>query len=299
MRLVTLASVGVALSLVLAKAVAWWLTASVSMLGSLADSSLDLMASLITLMAVRLAMLPADDDHRFGHGKAEALAGLFQAALMTGSAAVLLYEGIRRILGPIPPVSTDAAIVVSGVAILLTGVLVLAQRFVVKRTGSHAIEADSLHYQGDFLINLWVIAGLMVSRSSDLLWVDGAFGAAIAIYIAFGAWRVGKRSVDMLMDREMDPAQLDHIAALVKGHSEVRGFHRLRTRRSGVHTFIQLHVELDPALSLVQAHDIGDDLTAKLEAAFPRSEVMLHLDPEGHHHYEPAYPQHYSGSTLP
>ena len=272
------ASVSVALILVAAKVVSWWLSMSVAMLGSLADSSLDLMASLVTLFAVRAALMPADDEHRFGHGKAEALAGLFQSAVMTGSAVFLLLESAHRLVNPQPVSHSELVIGVSVLAIALSLMLVLFQSYVIRRTRSLAISGDQLHYKGDLLLNLAVVGAALISQQG-MLWADGVFGLAIGLYILFGARSVALPAIDMLMDKEFSKEDREIIFNLVMESPGVLGLHELRTRTAGRDQFIQMHVEVGAELSVRQAHFIADEVEATLGEQFPDADILIHIDP--------------------
>ncbi|MGY8986512.1 MAG: cation diffusion facilitator family transporter [Sphingomonadales bacterium] len=281
------ASVFVATILIFVKGIAWFLTGSVSLLGSLIDSILDLVASLVNFFAVKTSLEPPDDDHRFGHGKAEPIAGLLQSSVILGSAVFLVFESISRLLKPIQIENSMIGIWVSLFAILITFALVLYQRHVVRETGSVVIEADSLHYTGDLLMNAAVIAALYISSMVEYNWVDGVFGIAIAIYIAVTAVNIFKTSIDMLMDKEFSKEDREKIFNLVLGNEDVKGMHDLKTRRSGLLSFIQMHVELEPTLSLQEAHAIADEVEATVGEVFPNTEILIHTDPlgaEGHFH---------------
>ncbi len=281
MRGAALASVALGLTLSLAKAAAWFFTGSVTMLASLADSVLDLSASIITLVGVRTALMPPDAEHRFGHGKAEGLAALAQGAIMLGSAAFLLLQSIARLISPAPVAMAWTAIGVSLLAIVLTFALLAFQRFVITRTGSLAIRADSLHYAGDFLLNLAVIAGIAIAAYGGLPRADGLFGAGIAVFIAVQAVRVGRSAVDMLMDKELSGEMRETIFNIALGNPQVRGIHDLKTRGAGIRDFIQFHIEVDPHLSLKQAHLIALEVEAALSEAFPDAEIIIYVDPAG------------------
>jgi ferrous-iron efflux pump FieF len=281
MRLATLASMAVALVLIGAKTVAWLLTESVSMLSSLVDSSLDFVASLVTFVAVRQALVPADADHRFGHGKAEALAGLAQAGFIAASGGGLLLTVGDRLMHPHRVQHEVVGLAVSVFAVVLTIGLVMFQNHVVRRSGSIAIGADRMHYMTDLVSNLSVGAALFLAARFDLPIVDAAVAALVALYLMNGAWQVGRGSLDVLMDRELADAERQRIVDLVSAHCEVRGIHDLKTRSSGLTKFIQLHVELDPGLAFVEAHAIGDEIEIEIEKAFPDAEVILHVDPLG------------------
>lgn len=287
MRLATYASVSVATILVTAKLFAWSLTGSVAMLSTLVDSLLDGLASIITLIAVRHALTPADHEHRFGHGKAEALAAMAQAAFVTGSAIIVLFHAGTRLVQPQKVAATDVGIIVIIGSIALTLVLVAFQYYVVKRTNSLAISADTLHYKGDLLINVAVLFALIATQYIDASYIDPLTGAAIALYLLFGAWRILKGALDMLMDRELPDEERELIRAIANRHKDVCSLHDLRTRRSGSDVFIQLHLELDPNISLMQAHLISDEVEDDIRQAFDGAEVLIHQDPEGYETYEP------------
>jgi ferrous-iron efflux pump FieF len=281
MRRATYASVAVAAVLIAIKLAAWILTGSVSVLSSLLDSLLDALASLVNLFAVRHALTPADREHRFGHGKAEPLAGLAQAAFITGSALLLLVEAVRRLGAPRPVEHGEIGIAVMIVSILLTLALVAYQRHVAASTGSVAVTADRLHYAGDVLLNGSVIASIMLSTWLGFGIADPLFGIAIGLYILVSAIRIARASLDLLMDRELPDEQRETIRAIVLKHPEVRSLHDLRTRSSGLAVFIQFHIEMDPEITLKRAHEISDAVERDVLEAFPNAEVMIHQDPEG------------------
>jgi ferrous-iron efflux pump FieF len=281
MRRATYASVAVAAILIVAKIVAWALTGSVSVLSSLLDSLLDAVASLVNLFAIRHALTPADREHRFGHGKAEPLAGLAQAAVVTGSAVLLLMQAVQRLSAPQPVAHGGIGIAVMVFSIVLTLGLVAYQRHVIASTGSVAISADRVHYAGDLLLNGSVILSLILSSWFDFLLADPIFGILVGLYILLSAIRIGRSSLDLLMDRELPDEQRDQIRAIVLKHPDVHSVHDLRTRSSGLDVFIQFHIEMDPNISLRRAHEISDAVEADVLKAFPNAEVMIHQDPEG------------------
>lgn len=278
LKLATYASTATAAVLILAKLIAWLLTDSVSLLATLIDSCLDAAASVINLLAVRHSLTPADREHRFGHGKAESLAGLGQATFIAGSAGFLLLEAASRLWHPKPPQVIGIGIGVMILAIVLTLVLLAVQRYVINKTGSTAIKADSLHYRTDLLVNASVIGALLLSYRG---WpgFDAVFAIGIAIYILYSAWRIAQEAIHLLMDRELPDEERARIRDIVLQYPQTRGMHDLRTRRSGTTTFIQLHLELDDMLSLIQAHAIADEVEAELKGAFPGAEVIIHEDP--------------------
>ena len=286
-RRAALASVSMAVVLLGLKTWAALATGSVSMLGSLADTALDLAASLMTLFAVSLAAQPADDEHRFGHGKAEAIAALMQTLLILGSAIGIGWRAVLQFGVNDIPQRADVGIGVSLAAVVATLALVAYQRMVVRRTGSIAIGTDQLHYQSDLLLNIAVIVAFGLDVVAGLHGADAAFGIGIAAYLAFGAVSSARHAIDMLMDKEWPEAKRQKLLATVAGHPRVEGIHELRTRSSGVTDFIQFHIWLDPAMTVAAAHDIVDEIEAKVAAAFPGAEILIHIDPAGH--YDPGH----------
>lgn len=280
LRRASYAAVLVALTLILAKGFAAWITDSVSMLSSLVDSLLDALASTINLLAIRHSLTPADEEHRFGHGKAEAVAGLGQAAFVAGSSVFLLFESGNRLFNQHPVERGEVGILVMCLSIALTFGLVLYQRRVVKATGSVAIGADSLHYRGDLLVNLSVIIGIGLAIAGYPL-ADPVIALVIALYIMKGAFDIARQSFDHLMDRELPNDMRDRIREIVMRHPAALDMHDLRTRGTGSQAFIQFHLELDPDITLRRAHDISDAIEAELMVEFPGAEIIIHQDPAG------------------
>jgi ferrous-iron efflux pump FieF len=276
-----IASVSMALFLLLLKVHASLTTGSVSMLGSLADTGLDVVASLITLYGVRLAATPADHDHRFGHGKAEAIAALAQVGIIGFSALAIGWRAVQRLIGGQATANAEYGIGVSLVAIVTTLALLAYQRRVIAQTGSVAIQADHVHYQTDLLLNGAVIAALALDQYGRLTGADPVFGIAIAIWLLFGAWRASSRAVDQLMDKEWPEEKRARFVAVASRHPALRGIHDLRTRTSGSRDFVQFHVWVDGAMSVAEAHDVMDEVEQWLGEEFPGTEVLIHLDPEG------------------
>lgn len=287
MRFATYAAVGTALMLIIVKAIAFLVTNSVALLSSLMDSVLDLMASLVNLWAVSHALTPADKEHRFGHGKAEPLSGLAQSAFVAGSAVLLVFEAASRINKDNQVTSGEVGIAVMVFTIIVTLLLVAFQKFVVKRTGSVAINADSLHYTGDILLNTSVIIALLLTTYGDIGWADPAFAIAIALFLLWNASRIARQSVAALMDEELPQEQREAIKATTLKHPKVLDVHELRTRSSGLQTFIQMHMVLDPNLSLMEAHRIADEVEMALMADYPGADIIIHQDPEGIEEYHP------------
>jgi ferrous-iron efflux pump FieF len=281
MRRATYASVVVASILIVAKVVAWVLTDSVSVLSSLLDSLLDVAASLVNLVAVRHALTPADEEHRFGHGKAEAVAGLVQSAFIAGSALLLFSEAAHRLWAPVPVENGAIGIGVMALSMALTFVLVQYQKYVVRRTGSVAVGADRLHYMSDFMLNGGVALSLVASIWLDARIVDPICGLAIGAWILRGAWTIGRDSLDHLMDRELPDDTRARIVAIARAHPDIKDIHDLRTRANGSSIHVQLHLEMDGTLTLLRAHAAADSVEAAIEAAFPGADVMVHMDPDG------------------
>lgn len=279
MRQASLASMSVAVALIAAKTAAWLLTDSVSMLTSLVDSSLDLVTSFITFFAVREALTPADDDHRFGHGKAEALAGVAQAGFIAASACGVALTVVDRFRHPQPVRSEEIGIAVSALGVVLTFGLMAFQSHVVRKTKSLAVGADKAHYMADFITNIAVGLGLFLSSRFHQPMIDVAVASCLAVYLVFGAWGIGRTSIDVLMDRELPPEDRQKILDIVLRQPGVRSAHDLRTRSAGLTKFIQLHVVFHPNMSLGRAHVMGDSIEAEILHVFPDAEVILHIDP--------------------
>jgi ferrous-iron efflux pump FieF len=281
MRRAAMASLGVSVLLVAAKFAAFLATNSVAMLASLADSGLDLFTSSINLVAIRSALTPPDAEHRFGHGKAEPLAGLAQGAFIAGSAVFVAIEAINRFFEPHPLERAGIGLAVMALSIVAAGGLVLYQRMVVARTHSPAIGADRTHYIGDLATNLGVVLSIILVTRFNLPLADPIIGLVIAVFLGWNAWHVFRDSSNQLMDHELPDDARAKIKNIVMRHAEVRNLHDLRTRAAGTDTFIQLHIEMDADLSLIRAHEVSDAVEADICAAFPHAEVMIHQDPAG------------------
>lgn len=282
-RSAAIASITMALFLGVLKGWATWRTGSTAMLGSLADTALDLIASLATLWGVWFAALPADEEHRWGHGKGEALAAIFQVMLIAISAAAIGFRAVSILIaGEQQTQAADAGIAVSVIAILATFALLAWQRHVIRRTGSIAIRTDNLHYQSDLFLNLSVIAALVLDQYLGLSVADPLFGLAIAGWLLRGAWRAASDAIDQLLDREWPEERRLAFVAAAAEHPELSNLHDLRTRTSGMHDFAQFHVNLSPSLTVGEAHDIIHRVEKDLCARFPGVEVLIHIDPEGH-----------------
>jgi ferrous-iron efflux pump FieF len=276
-----IASVSMALFLLGAKAWAVFQTGSVAMLGSLADTALDVIASIITLLGVRWAAMPADEEHRFGHGKAEALAALIQVVLISISALGIAWRSIDRLGKGEGTTGFESGAIVSVLAMAATLLLLWYQKLVIRRTGSVAIATDNVHYQSDLLLNFSVIAALGLDQLLGWKMADPIFGLLIAAWLLYGAWSAASHSIDQLMDREWDNDSRERLIEMIKAHPELHGIHELRTRRSGGHDFIQFHIWLDPSLTLVDAHRIMDEVEAIVKKEFSGTDVLIHPDPRG------------------
>jgi ferrous-iron efflux pump FieF len=287
-----MASIAMAMFLLLLKLWAVAQTGSVAMLGSLADTGLDLLASLVTLYGVRKAAEPADRDHRFGHGKAEALSALFQVVVIVLSALAIFGRAIERLLQGEVTAHAEYGIAVSVVAIVATLALLAYQRYVIGQTKSVAIRADHVHYQSDVLLNISVIAALVLDQYLGIPSADPVFGIGIAVALLIGAWRAATHAIDQLMDKEWPEEKRRHFLAVAARHPELAGIHDLRTRSSGTQDFVQFHVWVDPAMTVAEAHNIMDEVEHSLEREFPGTEILIHLDPEGQIDREGVLPSH-------
>ncbi len=281
-KIATFAAVAVAIFLVISKAFAWHITNSLSIKASFVDSLLDTFASIINFIAIRHALRPPDAEHRFGHGKVEALASLGQSIFIALSSLWLMHEVIERIYQPIEISYNTAAIAVMISSTILTVILVLGQQYVIKKTSSLAISADSLHYQADILTNLGVLASFAISIHFNFIYFDTIVGAAIAAYILYTSWRIAIKSFDILMDRELPKTTLETIRTIAQNHPQVLGIHDLRTRSSGHSDFVQMHLDLEASLTLEKAHHIAEEVADQICHAFPSCEVIIHQDPVGH-----------------
>jgi ferrous-iron efflux pump FieF len=281
MRRAAIASVCVSLFLVAIKTFAYFASHSVAMLASLADSALDLFTSSINLVAIRSALTPADAEHRFGHGKAEPLAGLAQGAFICASALFLVIQAVNRILVPEPIDHTVEALVVMCIAIACAIALILYQRKVVAKTGSLAVEADQIHYLGDLATNIGVVLALLLTSVLGWTLADPLIAIAVAAIMLFTALGVGRSSFHQLMDRELPDEERARICRIAQSHDAVKNVHDLKTRTAGLSTFIQLHLSLDPKMTLAEAHAISDAVELALHQAYPGAEVIIHQDPAG------------------
>lgn len=279
LRLATYASVATALLLVGVKFAAWLITGSLSILASLIDSLMDVMASLINLMAIRYSLCPADSEHSFGHGKAEALAGLGQASFITGSALILFIHGIERLKTPVAVQEPEVGVGIMVFSIAATLSLITFQRMVIQKTSSTAIQADFLHYASDLLTNVCTIIALVLTRYSWGQIMDPIFSMLIALFIFRSAWKIALEAVRLLMDYQLPLEQRQVIQQIVGSHPEILGMHDLRTRQSGQVAIIQFHLDLNADLTLAQAHTVCKEVEKAITEHFPHADVTIHQDP--------------------
>ena len=281
-RSAAFASIAVALLLVGMKVWAVFSTGSTAMLGSLADTALDLVASLATLAGVWVAAQPDDENHRLGHGKAEALAAMFQVVLISISALSLAFRAVDQWIAGARPEAAEGGIVVSVIAMVATVALLAWQRYVIRKTKSLAISTDHVHYQSDILLNLAVIAALALDQYAGIAGADPFFGLAIALWLGWGAWGASQQAIEQLMDHEWPEERRQAFLEAVARHPEIKGLHDLRTRTSGVRDFVQFHLAVDPNMTIREAHVVMDEVEAILKKEFPGVEILIHPDPEGH-----------------
>jgi ferrous-iron efflux pump FieF len=280
LKIATIMSVSVAIIIIIIKLMAWFMTDSLSLLSSLIDSVLDVMASIITFMAVRYSLQPADEDHRFGHGKAEDIAAFSQSVFIAGSGLFILAEALARLLNPQDVKHEFVGIGVMIISSVLTLILLSYQKYVISKTNSSAIKADAMHYKTDLLINLLVIASFVASILFDIAIIDPILALVVAFHIFKGAYSVGKDAFDKLMDKEFLDEDRSKIIDCIMTNVQVKGVHDLRTRSSGLKPFIQFHLELDGDMTLKDAHSISDEVEMKILKIFPNAEVLVHQDVE-------------------
>lgn len=280
-RWATIASLSAAITLVILKLGAYLMTDSLSLLSSLLDSGADVVASLVTYIGVREALKPADHEHRFGHGKAEAMAALGTAAFVTGSALFLVVEALMRLISPREIAASSVGLVVMVISMLITFLLISFQSYVVRRTGSTAIAADEKHYTADFASNAAVIVSLLLVHFTKIPAIDAVFATAVAGWLIWQVVPVARHSVNMLMDHEVADELREKVLAIARSHHAVMGVHDLRTRQSGDDIFIELHLEFDGDMKLRSAHVVGDQIDLAIRQAIRNAEVLVHFDPYG------------------
>ena len=280
-RSVTRLSVAVAVILIALKAFALGASGSVSILASLADSSLDLIASLATFFAVRWAATPPDEDHRFGHGKGEAMAALVQAGLVFASSVFIGWEAIQRLFDPRPVTSGYWGVGIILISMGLTGWLIWRQGRAIKASGSVAVAADRAHYASDLAANAVVLIGVGSGAFLSAPGLDAAAGLVVSVWLFWGATGVLREAAGQLLDRATPDSDRATITTTVLSDPRITGVHRLRTRQTGPVTVIQMHVDMAPTLTLAEAHDILEEAEARLLALWPQADIMIHPDPRG------------------
>ncbi len=280
-RWVMVASMSVAAVLIVSKFIAYMITDSVSVMTSLLDSTFDAVSSAVTMFSVMHATTPADEEHRYGHGKIEALAALGQSIFIFASAGYLFFESVHRFLQPMMVKEAYIGMVVMVFSIVLTIFLVSFQRYVIRRTKSVAISADHLHYKGDLFMNVGVLTALVLGYFIPWPYFDPLFAAAVSLVLVYGAWKISIESYGILMDQELPDEDRAKIEKLVMAHPQARAMHDLRTRHSGQRVFIEFHLEVDGALTLTKAHEITEELELVLYKEFPKAEVLIHEEPAG------------------
>lgn len=280
MKLATYAAVGMAAFLVLLKFWAWQVSASTAILSSMVDSLMDLVVSGVNMLAVRYALQPPDEDHHFGHNSAEDVAALGQGAFIAGSAIFIAITAIEKLLHPAPLEATGLGITVMAVSLVMTLALVSFQHYVIKRSQSIAVKADSLHYASDILMNGAVIVALVLSAKYSWYWADPVFALAVIGVLLWGAWHIGKTAFDRLMDKSFPAEEVEKIRQFALNTPGVLGVHRVKTRYSGIKSFIQMDLELDGSQTLYEAHKIADGLEKQLADMYPGGDIIIHEDPK-------------------
>ena len=277
----SIASLLVASTLIVLKYYAWVATSSVSMLGSLADSLIDFLASIFVFIAITYSFLPADEKHRFGYGKSEGLAAFIQSLLIGISGIYVFIEAIKRLLNPSQINQPNIAILIILVSIVLTIALIMYQRYVVKKSQSMAIESDQYHYLTDTVINLSVLFSIVITGWTRFTFIDAVVGLLISGVVLYTAFILLKKSFKILLDQEIQSSHRDQIRKIALQHPQVLGFHDLRTRDTGQKYIIQFHLELDPNMTLLESHKITDEVTDNVLDVYPNSELIIHTDPLG------------------
>lgn len=280
-RAATLFAVTAAILLAGLKLYAWLMTGSAAVLGSLADSGLDLFGSLVAAGAVRYAALPPDSNHRFGHQKAEALTSMAQVALIAASATLVAWESLQRLLDPEPIQRPAYAVAVLALSLAVTLCLVTFQTIAIKRSGSLIVEGDRAHYMGDVIANSGALIAVIIGAFFAFPQADPIAGLIAAVFLAIAGWQVAKKAIPQLMDEELPEAERHIIASILNDDPDIFGFHALRTRRAGSSRFIQVDIQIDPNLSFRKAHAISDRIELAIEQAFPNADVIVHPDPAG------------------
>lgn len=276
------AAIGIGIILISIKAYAYHMSGSVSILSSLTDSVLDSVVSLMVLGSIYYARRPADTDHRWGHGKMEAISALFQSAIIAGGAAFLIFAALLHINQPTKIQNHEMAIMVMAVSIMLSILIVIIQRMSLKKDDSLAIEADSAHYGSDVLINMGAMLVLYLNMNGQApQWLDPLFAIIVAIFMAYLVRGISSKSLSVLLDRELPEREREKLINIIEAHEKVIGWHDLRTHSHGTHFVISFDIEVCAQLSLLDAHQIAKDLEDVILKSYPESDILIHVDPEG------------------
>ena len=276
-----LLSISVSLALIIIKVVFGILTNSISILASAVDSFLDVMASSVNFYSIQKSEKPADHDHKFGHGKAEGLAGLFQTFIIGSSAIYLIYLSVSRLLEGENLVAVGWGIAVIALSMIVSFFLTRHIRRVAEETGSLVLSADSLHYKFDLYTNAGILAGLVAIKLTGLNFIDPIISIVIAIFIIWSTKDILAESIDILMDKELPPDTVREIEDLIMRYNpKVKSYHKLMTRNAGSVKFVEFHVVMDHTLSFVESHEIAEQIVREIKEKIGNAEVTVHVDPD-------------------
>ena len=261
------------------KIVAAVLTGSVAILSEAAHSATDVVASGLAFFSVRAAAVPPDEEHPYGHGKMESLAGFGESLLLFVAVAYVGYESILRLVHGVRVESLDVGIVVmalSSVGSLLTARYV---KRVARSSESLALLSNGQHLMVDFWTSVGVLGGLLIAHLTGYHQADAVLALALCVWLGVGALRLSRQAFDQLVDRRLESSEIDQIERILKEEPRIVSYHRLRTRRSGRDRYIDLHIVVPRDWSLVEAHRVADDLEKRLQAHIAHSHVVIHVDP--------------------
>ena len=280
-KLATTASLALAIFLTIIKTFGVLYTGSLSVLSSMIDSLADIFASLITFFAVHISSRPADKEHRYGHGKAEALSALIQSAFICGSGFFIIYDAVIRFLSPRTIPQSWIGIIIMIISLILTICLIIFQHYVAKRTKSQAIIADALHYYVDVITNFGIIFSLFIVHQWNIFWIDTITAIIVSAYLIFNAYKLATDAISLLMDKELDDSIREHITKIALSSDHIMGIHDLRSRNMGDKYIFELHLELDGNLALAQAHQYTNNVEKSIKQAYPGAQIIIHQDPSG------------------
>ena len=278
-KIASYASVTTAVIIMLAKSYAWLATESQSILASLIDSLLDISSSAINLIAIRFSLLPADDNHRFGHEKFQDLAIFSQSMFFFASCLFTLFSSSKSLFSGSELVNLELGANVMYFCVFLTFILVCFQSYVISKTKSKIISADKLHYFSDFITNIAVIISIYLSAT--FWYIDALAGIGISLYVMYASYRLFREAIRNLADEEFPQKEKDKILSIVSNYNQVKGIHELKTRYAASKPFIQFHLELDGNITLYRSHEMADKLMKDLLQEFPEAEITIHQDPAG------------------